>query len=30
MPSIRRNTLFYWDNLDILRDYMDDESVAIW
>jgi site-specific DNA-methyltransferase (adenine-specific) len=29
MPPITRNTLFYGDNLPILRDYVDDESVDL-
>lgn len=29
MKSITKNTLFYGDNLDILRDYMPDESVDL-
>lgn len=29
MPPITRNTLFYGDNLVILRDYVDDESVDL-
>ena len=29
MPPITRNTLFYGDNLPILRDYIDDESVDL-
>ena len=29
MPPITTNTLFYGDNLPILRDYIDDESVDL-
>ena len=29
MPPIRQNTLFYGDNLDILRDYLDDDCVDL-
>ncbi len=29
MPPINRNTLFYGDNLSILRDYIDAESVDL-
>jgi len=29
MPPITRNTLFYGDNLDILREHLDGESVDL-
>ena len=29
MPPITQNTLFYGDNLDILREYLDAESVDL-